>query len=668
MINKTFNSIVLLTLIMFSSFVRSATGTLTSDSPCTLAQGITTCEVTMTVQKQNTPISCIWLTQPTLGLVSCFAANNWTKVWTNTNVNGHTMQLKAHNNYPTSDSDWPKSAQSIFNAAPLLDEEIVIANNTPPQQLFMGQPVQGIQPGQQDIDESAYSVNSPGKILTLTGNTWKAISYPYNVTADTVLQFEFKSTGQEPEINGIGFTNSLNATPANNRGWQIHGTQNWAEGITHANYTGIGWTTYTINIGEVFTGNVNYMVFVGDEDSPVNQNVKYRNPELKEVVNNIAKGGSVMAWYDHLWTPSQDPGDVKIILPFGIIKNYHKSGVRNIVKLQLQAMYLEGQRRIGVNFYHGRNDRYDDPTYFNYGTNINSRAKTNSLGEVYYIEPLYLNNLSLYLADIKSQGFVEVMFNTHSEGCNKSSIWISQYLNCKKDIDYTFNGPLLRTGVYDPSDPEPRWQQTPLWKENVQVIKALRNTLEASGVNYLMDLLNEGMPVDVMETVHTCQSSNILQCLSHYPIEHSYLQERTEAMLRVGWNSFVQSFGKEKTVGYSIIAPNLWHAQHRSASMDNIYGSNFPNYLNLHMYVTNSNNAISVLQYFQNISGLPIIIGETFYNDADVAEIFRQAQIQTGADIKYLLQWPKAQVDNIGIEGYKHLPPLSFTEYQSKGF
>ena len=101
------------------------------------------------------------------------------------------------------------------------------------------------------------------------------------MTSSTVLQFEFRSLGQEPEINGIGFTNSLNSTPPNNRGWQVHGTQNWTEGITHANYSGNGWATYTINIGQTFTGFINYMVFVSDDDvTPVTKNIQYRNPRL----------------------------------------------------------------------------------------------------------------------------------------------------------------------------------------------------------------------------------------------------------------------------------------------------------------------------------------------------------------------------------------------------
>ncbi|WP_223786960.1 DUF4932 domain-containing protein [Marinicella meishanensis] len=105
----------------------SATGTLTSNSPCTLTGNNSTCTVSLNVQKQNTPISCIWKTAPDVGLVTCLAANSWNRDWTWTNVNGHTMQLRAHDDYPTQDPGWPGNMLTQLNAAPLLDQTQVVA-------------------------------------------------------------------------------------------------------------------------------------------------------------------------------------------------------------------------------------------------------------------------------------------------------------------------------------------------------------------------------------------------------------------------------------------------------------------------------------------------------------------------------------------------------------
>lgn len=373
-----------------------------------------------------------------------------------------------------------------------------------------------------------------------------------------------------------------------------------------------------------------------------------------------------MAWYDHQWTSAQDPGDTNIIMPFGIIKNYHQPGVRNLVKLQLEAMYLEGQRRIGVNFFHGRGSQWYD-----HGTYINTRAKTSGFGTIYYVDPQYLNNLSLYLSDIKDTGFIEVLFNTHPGGCNKVTFWVSWYLSCKKDIEYTFNGADLIDGDASrdkTKSVEPLWQRTPIWRENWEVIKALRNVLETSGLNYLMDLENEATPLDAMKTLHSCSNSDVLQCMNQYPEEYNLLQERQEVILGKVWHEFVGNFTKEKTVGFSIISSSLWQVQHRSPTMINIYGNDFPNYLKLHMYVTSPSVATSIFNHFQAVSGKPIIIGETHYNDADAANALKTAQTQTGANVKYVIQWPKANVDGVGLEGYKHLPPLSFSNYKSEGF
>ena len=43
-------------------------------------------------------------------------------------------------------------------------------------------------------------------MLQIEGNGWKAIDFPYTVTEDTVLEFEFRSDA-EGEIHGIGFDN-----------------------------------------------------------------------------------------------------------------------------------------------------------------------------------------------------------------------------------------------------------------------------------------------------------------------------------------------------------------------------------------------------------------------------------------------------------------------------
>jgi YD repeat-containing protein len=57
--------------------------------------------------------------------------------------------------------------------------------------------------GSQD-QNPAMTIEDDGATLHLVGNGWKKIPFPYSVTADTVLEFDFKS-GSQAEIHAIGF-------------------------------------------------------------------------------------------------------------------------------------------------------------------------------------------------------------------------------------------------------------------------------------------------------------------------------------------------------------------------------------------------------------------------------------------------------------------------------
>ena len=102
-----------------------------------------------------------------------------------------------------------------------------------------------------------------GITLQLIGNGWKKIPYPYTVTANTILEFDFKSD-TEAEVQGIALEedNVLSA----NRVFKVHGTQPY--GIaTYDNYVkGSGWKSYSIPVGQHYTGNMSYLVFANDHD------------------------------------------------------------------------------------------------------------------------------------------------------------------------------------------------------------------------------------------------------------------------------------------------------------------------------------------------------------------------------------------------------------------
>ncbi len=129
----------------------------------------------------------------------------------------------------------------------------------------------------QDI-EGTFDVTADGTGLVLQNNTWKQIPFNYTVTANTVLQFDFASTSQG-EIHAVGFESDdeLTATLY----FKVHGTQDY--GVTNFdNYTGAGTTTYTIPVGNFYSGNADRLVFINDNDAGSGNNSLFSNVQVYE--------------------------------------------------------------------------------------------------------------------------------------------------------------------------------------------------------------------------------------------------------------------------------------------------------------------------------------------------------------------------------------------------
>lgn len=121
-------------------------------------------------------------------------------------------------------------------------------------------------------------VRDAGLSLFLEGNRWQKIDFPYTVTANTVIEFDFQST-VEGEVQGLGFDNNLGISA--NRSFRVYGTQNW--GISDfATYTGSGATHFSIPVGQYYTGAFNYLFFMNDDDSNPTGNSLYSNINVYE--------------------------------------------------------------------------------------------------------------------------------------------------------------------------------------------------------------------------------------------------------------------------------------------------------------------------------------------------------------------------------------------------
>ena len=117
-----------------------------------------------------------------------------------------------------------------------------------------------------------------GATLYLQDNTWRRTTGTYTITADTVVEVDFRSTSQG-EIHGIGF--DTDDTLSSNTIFKLHGTQSW--GIQdYDNYSGSSYVTYQIPVGQYFTGSGYYLVLVNDNDSGSGNDSYFRDVRIFE--------------------------------------------------------------------------------------------------------------------------------------------------------------------------------------------------------------------------------------------------------------------------------------------------------------------------------------------------------------------------------------------------
>ncbi len=122
-----------------------------------------------------------------------------------------------------------------------------------------------------------YSIENGGAGLSLQNNTWKYVLLNYTLTSQTVIEFDFSSTAQG-EIHGIGFEDDNNLTAG--RYFKVHGTQNY--GLTNYDNYSSGMTRYVIPIGSFYTGTMDRLVFVNDNDAGSANTSVFSNVKIYE--------------------------------------------------------------------------------------------------------------------------------------------------------------------------------------------------------------------------------------------------------------------------------------------------------------------------------------------------------------------------------------------------
>lgn len=129
-------------------------------------------------------------------------------------------------------------------------------------------------------DQGQGYIQNSGTRILVENNGWKKTAYPYTITTNTVLEFDFAST-LEGEEHSIGMDNNNN--PDNNR-FKLHGTQGTSIITDFNNYSGAGgYQHYIIPVGQYFTGTFSHMVFTADNDAnPTSANSFFENIILHE--------------------------------------------------------------------------------------------------------------------------------------------------------------------------------------------------------------------------------------------------------------------------------------------------------------------------------------------------------------------------------------------------
>jgi hypothetical protein len=115
-------------------------------------------------------------------------------------------------------------------------------------------------------DNGSFGIFNANSEIELTGNSWKKVNFSYNITANTIVTFDFfcNSTSQG-DIHGLQFANDDTTVDAT-KAVQVWGTEtNWA--AIQSSYTTPGaWQTKAVSLASLAGTSFTRLVFIGDDD------------------------------------------------------------------------------------------------------------------------------------------------------------------------------------------------------------------------------------------------------------------------------------------------------------------------------------------------------------------------------------------------------------------
>lgn len=217
----------------------------------------------------STPILYTLDTFPTGMSITQEGLISWTP--TAQQVGSNTVQITVSNSAGSDSQTF-----DVFVWEPISEDLDVLDFNTSPPSSYGSE--------EDTVTNGIVTVENGGATLAMSGNRWQQVSFQYEITANTVLEFEFRST-IEAEIHGIGFDNDL-ANSAENT-FSVFGTELW--GIQDYRYNGDGeFEKFTIPVGQYYTGEMQYLFFVLDHDiAEPTGNAYFKNIKVYEALLSV---------------------------------------------------------------------------------------------------------------------------------------------------------------------------------------------------------------------------------------------------------------------------------------------------------------------------------------------------------------------------------------------
>lgn len=165
------------------------------------------------------------------------------------------------------------------------------------------------------------SVDGTGTQVSLNGNVWKKLPHNYTVTSNTVMRVTVDSS-DVGEILGFGLDEN-NTHNDDFRLIQVGGSTTWVNcyqiDSSLEYFSNDGPIEYEVVLGSYYTGNMNYIILVGDDDADASTSVTFSNIQVFDdptITSNVLTLEAETASGQSAFGPFQVVGDY-IVVPNG---------------------------------------------------------------------------------------------------------------------------------------------------------------------------------------------------------------------------------------------------------------------------------------------------------------------------------------------------------------